>query len=130
MNARRFVIAFGALVMFVGLYVILQPNGLTQFAELFLSTTGLWIAVALRLTVGVLLLLSASTSRVPRTLRVFGVLFVVSGIVLPFVGLDRLTGIVEWGTSLDETVLRAVGFLAVALGGFFIWSVLPARSEG
>ncbi|MGW8282456.1 MAG: hypothetical protein ACWGON_04060, partial [Gemmatimonadota bacterium] len=84
---------------------------------------------ALRLTVGILLLLSASTSRVPRTLRVIGVLFVVAAIALPFVGLDGLTGIVEWGSSLDSTVLRAVGFLAVALGGFFIWSVLPPASD-
>lgn len=130
MNARRFVIAFGALILFIGLYVILQPNGLAQFAELFLSTAGLWIAVALRLTVGILLLLCASTSRVPRTLRVLGVLFILAAVALPFVGLDGLTGIVEWGSSLDPTVLRAVGFLAAAFGGFLIWSVLPAANDG
>ena len=80
------VIAFGVLVICMGAWIMVRPFGLKQFADLFLTSTGLWAAVALRLTFGVLLWMSASASRMPRTLRVLGALFVIGGLALPVVG--------------------------------------------
>ena len=72
MMARWFVVAWGALFMCLGFWVLIQPRGLVEFADLFLTSTGLWVAVALRLVVGVLLWTSAGVSRTPRVLKVLG----------------------------------------------------------
>lgn len=129
MKVRWLVIAFGVLVMCMGAWIMVRPFGLKQFADLFLTSSGLWAAVALRLTFGVLLWMSASASRMPRTLRVLGALFVIGGLALPVVGLARLQGIAEWGAGQDGNVLRVVATLAVGLGAFVIWSVSPRRNE-
>jgi hypothetical protein len=65
----------------------------------------------------------------PRTLRVLGALFVVGGLALPGMGLERLQGIAEWGASQDGNMLRVAATLAIGLGTFVIWSVWPQRSE-
>lgn len=130
MIARSFVIAFSMLVMGVGLWVMVDPNGLVTFAEVFLTPSGLWVAVVIRLTVGALLWVTATASRTPIVLRVLGALFFVSGLALPFVGLERMLSIAAWGSGLDDWVLRCVGLLAATLGVFIIWSVLPRKSEG
>ena len=127
--ARWFVVAWGALFMCVGFWALIQPRGLVEFADLFLTSTGLWVAVALRLVVGVLLWASAGGSRTPRVLKVLGALFVFSAFALPVVGLERMQRIADWGAGLDDQVLRAVSLLVIGLGGFIAWSVLPRKSE-
>jgi hypothetical protein len=87
------------------------------------------MAVAVRVGFGILLWVSAAASRTPRTLRVLGALFVIGGLALPVVGLERVQGIAEWGTGLDDNVLRVVALLAIGLGAFVVWSMWPRRSE-
>jgi len=126
--ARWFIAGFAVLVALVGAYTVIEPTGLEAVARSFLTETGLLVAAALRLTVGVLLWVAAPVSRAPVVLRVLGVLFVLSGLTLPIVGLDRLIGIVDWGAGLDELALRGAGLLAAGLGTFLLWSVSAPAS--
>jgi hypothetical protein len=128
-KARWFVLAWGALCMCVGVWVLIQPRGLVQSADLFLTSSGLWVAVVLRLLVGVLMWMSATVSRTPRVLRVLGALFVFSAFALPVVGLERMRRIADWGAGLGDPVLRGVSLVVVGLGAFIVWTVWPRRSE-
>ena len=127
--ARWFVAGFGIFVIAVGAGTVVQPLGLQRFADQFLTAGGFWVAVGLRLTVGVLLWITASASRTPRVLRFLGALFFLSGIGLTIVGLERMQAIAEWGGELEPTVLRVVGLVAAGLGAFIVWSVWPRRRE-
>ncbi len=129
MKIRWFVIGWGVLVMCFGAWATVQPLGLTQIADVFLTESGLWAAVALRVAFGVLLWVSAPASRMPRTLRVLGALFVLGGLVLPVVGLERMQDIAEWGAARDGSVLRLVALMAIGLGAFIVWSMWPRKSE-
>jgi hypothetical protein len=127
--ARRFVLAFGWLVVGVGAWVLVTPGGLVELADMFLTAGGLWVAVALRLTIGALLWIGAAESRIPAVLRLLGALFILSGLALVVMGLDRMQAIATWGAGLDDIVLRVVGLLAAGLGAFIIWSAWPRGSE-
>ncbi len=127
--ARWTVVGLGVLIVCVGATVVAWPIRLFDFADLWLSTRGMWIAVALRLTFGALLWITAPASRTPKTFRVLGVLFVASGVILPFFGLDFLRGMVDWASSLSDAALRGIGLLAAVIAGFLVWSVSPRRSE-
>jgi len=130
MIARWIVAVFGLFVAAVGIWVLIEPGGLVAFADLFLTPGGLWFAVGLRLIVGILLWVAAPGSRTPMVLRVLGGLFVLSAFALPFVGLDRMVGVAQWGAERGDLVLRSVGLFTGALGAFIAWSVLPRRNEG
>ena len=129
MTARRFVAGFGVFVVAVGAWTVVQPPGLQQFSEQFLTEKGYGVAVVLRLTVGVLLWVTASASRTPRVLKFLGALFFLSGIALAAIGLDRVQAIAEWGGGLDHAVLRVVGLVAAGFGAFIVWSVWPRRGN-
>jgi hypothetical protein len=128
-KARWFVLGFGIMVVAMGAWILVKPFGLKDFADLFVTPSGLWWAAALRVTFGIALLMAAATSRMPRTLRVLGVLFIMGGLAIPVLGLERLQGIAEWGASRDANELRVPALFAFAMGGFIIWSVWPRRSE-
>ena len=129
MKARWFLVGFGVLVIAVGVRTLVDPLGLQQFTERFLTEKGFGVAVVLRLVGGAMLWFSAAASRTPRVLKVLGALFFVSGIALAAIGLGRLQAIAAWGAGLEPTVLRADGLAAALFGGFIIWSLWPRRSE-
>jgi hypothetical protein len=130
MIAQWIVSGFGVIVLLFGAAIVVRPTSLPAFADLFLSPTGFWIAVGLRLLMGVLMWSVAGSSRAPAALRLLGGLMVVSAFVLPVIGLDGMIAVVEWGTGLSRWVLRNVGLLAALLGAFITWAVSPRRSEG
>jgi len=129
MIARMIVAAFGVLIACMGVWIVVDPRGLVQFAELFLTPGGLWFAVVLRIAMGILLWVTAAASRTPLVFRIFGTLFILSGIALPFVGLDRMLEVAAWGSGLEDLVMRGVGLLTGAIGAFLAWSVTPPKSD-
>lgn len=128
-TARWLVVGFGVLVVCLGATAVVWPDRLVAFARLFLTTRGLWIAVVLRLTVGVLLWATASVSRTPLVFRVLGALYFASGIAWPILGLEFLRGVVEWGSALDDVAVRGMALAAALFGVFLVWSAAPRRSE-
>ena len=128
-TARWLVAGFGVLVATIGAWAVFDPAQLVAFGTRFTSPAGLWTAVGLRLAVGLLLWITAAASRTPIVLRVLAVLFILSGVSLPFLGVDRLQGIVDWGASLDAIALRGFGLAVALVGAFLVWSVSPRRSE-
>ncbi|MEJ2547300.1 MAG: hypothetical protein P8125_05725 [Gemmatimonadota bacterium] len=130
MIAQWIVSGFGVIVLLFGAAIVVRPRSLPAFADLFLTPSGFWIAVGLRLLIGVLMWSVAGSSRSPAALRLLGGLMVVSAFVLPVIGLDGMIAVAEWGTGLSRWVLRNVGLLAALLGAFITWAVSPRRSEG
>lgn len=128
-TSRWTVVGFGVLVACLGATAAVWPHRLVEFAELFLTTRGLWIAVALRLVLGALLWLAAPASRTPLLFRIFGALYFASGVALPILGLDFLSGMVDWGSDLGGLALRGMALLTTLFGAFFVWSAAPRRSE-
>jgi len=128
-TARWLVVGFGVMVVCIGAWVVADPAALPEYATRFVSPSGLWIAVGMRLAVGALLWFTATASRTPAVLRVLGILFALSGLALAILGLERLQGIVDWGSVLAPIALRGVGLVAALVGAFLVWSVSPRRSE-
>lgn len=129
MTARRLALAVGWLVVGVAAWVLVQPGGLIDFAHVFLTPVGLWIAVALRLCIGAVLWVAATGSRAPLALRVLAALVFVSGLALPVIGLERMQALADWGAALDPLALRFVALVTAGLGAFVLWSVWPRRSD-
>jgi len=124
---RWVVIVFGALILCSGALVLVAPQAVVQGGDFFLTAGGYWVAVGLRLALGILLWVVAAASRTPRVLQVLGALSVLGGFFLLVIGLERMRSLAAWGSGLDDMILRVVGLMAVGLGAFIIWSVWPPR---
>ena len=81
---------------------------------------------AIRVAMGLLLILVAPASRMPKAIRLLGMLVCAQGLTqiigMPFVGLDRARAILEW-EAMHPALLRAGALVAVATGGFIIYAV-------
>jgi sugar phosphate permease len=124
----RIVVLFVALLLIaVGAVGLIAPDTLTEVRRTYVATPrGLYAVGAVRVVFGFLLILSASTSRTPKTLRALGVLICLQGLVqgigAPFVGIDRARAILEW-EAVHTGLLRAGALVALATGSFVALAV-------
>jgi hypothetical protein len=123
----RLAIFFGLIIAVLGLLGVAAPTILLQSASFTLTQIGLYGAAAFRVIVGLVLILAAPTSRMPRTLRVLGGLIVIGGIATPFIGVERARAMVEWWSALGPVFMRVWAALAVLLGSFIIYAASPRR---
>jgi hypothetical protein len=88
---------------------------------------GLYFVAAFRIAVGVIFLRVAATSRAPLTLAVLGIVILISGLVTPFIGVERSRAIFEWWAARPELVMRVWGALVVVLGALVVYGVSGGR---
>lgn len=116
-------IALSVLIVGFGVWGIISPATLLTFLSRWQTRSGLWTGAALRLMFGLALWSAAPLSRFPTTLQVVGVIFVVAGIAMPFIGLARFKSMVAWWLNKPPSFTRIWALATLALGVFFVWAV-------
>jgi hypothetical protein len=124
---RWFAIAFALLIAAIGIVCLADPVLLLDATSFTRTSVGLYIVAAIRITFGLVLVGAAATSRMPRTVRILGAFIVLSGIITPFIGVERARAIVEWWSAQGLAFMRAWATLAVIFGLFIAYAVTTRR---
>jgi hypothetical protein len=90
------------------------------------TATGLHVAAALRIIVGIVLVAAASSSRMPNTLRITGGIIILTGLATAFIGVDRARAVLDWLAAQGPAFIR-LPFIVVMAIGTFILSALAAK---
>ena len=106
-------------VVIVGVVGIVAPDRLVALGHQLITPSGLYVIGALRVAIGLVLILAAPASRAPRTLRALGAVVVIAGLATPLfgfvVGVGRMRAILDWEAQ-RSTLIRLAGGFAIALG--------------
>jgi hypothetical protein len=115
----------------VGIVGIISPDSVTAVRRQYFATpVGLYAAGALRVAMGLVVILVAPTSRAPKTLRALGAVMCMQGLAATLFGPDRARAILEWETMLGTALLRVGATVALAAGGFMAFAVAGRRPKG
>jgi len=117
----------GLFIVAVGMLGVVAPHGLLTAVRSILTPLGLYLVAALRVAIGVVLVLVAPSSRVPKVLRILGVIIFVAGLITPFFGVDRARAMLDWWSAQGAAFMRLWAGLAVAFGAFVVYAVAPRR---
>ena len=125
----RFAALFVALITIaVGLVGIITPESATTLRRLYYATPGrFYTAGAIRLAMGIVLILAALSSRWPRIVRAFGILMCMQAVTATFLGMERAQAVMEW-ESMHTALLRA-GAVVALLSGFALVALTIRPSE-
>jgi hypothetical protein len=116
--------------MAVGVVGLVSPESVTTARRMYFATpVGLYTAAAVRVAMGLVLILAAQASRAPKTLRVLGAVVCVQGLAATFFGPDRARAILEWETMQGTALLRVGAAVAVASGAFLAFAVTGRRPK-
>ena len=124
--AALFVAVFTILIGMAG---IVSPDSLTAVRRLYFATPArLYAAGALRIAMGLVVVLVAPVSRAPRILRALGAVMCLQGVAATLLlGPDRARAVMEWETTQGTTLLRLGATVALASGIFMAVAVAGPR---
>ena len=116
------------LVISLGVLGLVSPDTVMDLRrEYVVNEYGMYVVAAFRMALGVLLIRFAPASRVPKVLRLLGVLVCLQGLVqavgVTFIDLDGARAMLEWEASLPPWLLRVGALIAFAIGGFLAFAV-------
>ena len=105
---------------------IWAPQRILQLVKGILDQDwGIYLAVIVRLVLGVALILSAPDSRFPSAFLILGWIAIAAGVAAAFLGRVRLRSFVDWWVRKFTPIgIRLWVLIAMAFGGFLIYGVL------
>lgn len=126
---RNLAKVFGVLFMLAGAWILIAPEQLTSMAD-WESQESRYGAAAMRVVVGLILILAASGSRLPRVLRVLGIVALVIGLVIAILPLDVWVDLVRIFTVDHPELYRfGGGTVAILFGAFIVYAVSPGSES-
>ena len=125
---RTVVLSIALIIIVMGVVGVVAPDTVMAMRREYVVTPlGVYTVGAIRAALGLLLILVAPVSRMPKTMHVLGMLVCAQGLIqvigMPFVGRDRARAILEWEAMLPPVLLRFGAFVALATGGFIVYAV-------
>ena len=127
---RMAALLVGLLTVGIGVIGLVSPASVTAVRRQYFATPAtLYTAAAVRLTMGLVVILGATASRAPRTLRLLGALMCMQGLSATILGPEHARTVLEWET-MRPTLLRAGAAVALACGVFMVFAVITGHRPG
>ena len=118
------VMGFGVMITALSAWGVISPDRLIkEVLQIWEKPWSLWLAVVVRLVLGLVMLAVAEDTRYPTAFILLGWLAIAVAALLPVVGKARLSKFMEWLVSQPRWMMSAWCLLGVAFGIFILWSV-------
>ena len=114
-----------AFVVAAGVAAIVAPDTILRLRSLAATQGALLVFAALRVAIGVVLVMVAPRSRAPRTLQTAGGLLLLAGLATPLFGVERTRAVLDWEAAQGPMLMRFVGTIVVALGALLAVALRP-----
>ena len=114
----------------LGMMGVVSPDSFMTLRRLYYATPGrFYEAGAVRVAMGVVLILTASISSWPRTLRALGVVMCLQALAANLFGFDHAREIMEWEAMQRTLLLRSGAAVTLGAGGFIAFAVRKRPAE-
>ena len=117
-------------IIAVSLMGIIATDSAMTLRRLYFATPGRFYAAgAVRVAMGLVLILAASSSRWPRTLRTLGAVMCLQALAATLFGIERARVVMEWEIAQGNLLLRVGAMVALASGCFIAFAVTNRRPK-
>ena len=114
--------SLGSLFVLIGIVYLLKPNILKMLMGFFKKGNRIYAAGLIRFVLAVIFLLAATQCRKPKIIGAFGILFLLSGILIFVLGPGTIRRIFEWYEKQPVLVFRIIASVVIAVGAVIIFS--------
>ena len=118
------VLVLGASICAFSVWGLYAPDKLVKWvARVANHATGIYVAVAVRLVLGVALIIIAPDSRFPLVFQALGWLAIAAAVALAAMGRQGIRRLVAWFERLSPAISRVWLLFGLAFGGFLVFGV-------
>ena len=126
LGSQYVVAIFGVAVFALSLWGFFAPGRLIRLVRgVVAQEWGIAVAVAVRIVLGVALILAAAGSKFPFAFQIFGWITILAAAGLAVGGRKLMQRITQWFDRLSPAFVRAWVLLGLAFGAFLVYGVFP-----
>lgn len=112
----------GTVIVCIGFAYLLKPKALKAVMAFFRKGVRLYFAALLRFALAVVFLLAARECEITLVIIAFAALFLISGLLIIGLGLEKVKGILGWYLEQPPFLLRIVAVIAMAVGLIIVYA--------
>ena len=112
----------GILIVFIGIVYLLKPGVLKKLMEFIKKGRRIYFAGILRFALAIIFLLGASECYQKWIIATFGILFMLSGLLIFTLGPERIRNILEWYQKQSLLIFRVIAVIVLACGAVIVYS--------
>jgi cytochrome b subunit of formate dehydrogenase len=114
--------SLGIAFVFVGMLHLLRPDVSKRIVEFFKKGSRVYFVGLIRFALAVVFLLGARECKITWVIMVFGILFLISGLVIFILGPKRLMPVLDWYQRQSSIVIRVIAVIILAVAVVIIRS--------
>ncbi len=127
---RISVLLLALFMIVISMVGIFSTDSAITLRRLYYATPGRFYAAgAVRVAMGLVLILAATNSRWPRTLRAMGAVMCLQALAGNLFGIERARAIMEWEVMQGTALLRAGAVVNLACGVFVAFAIAKRPSQ-
>lgn len=112
----------GVVFVFITIVYILKPDVMKRLMEFFKQGRRMYFAALMRFALAVVFLFAARYCRYFWVIFAFGVLFIISGLLIFILGLEKVKSYISWWQRQPAILLRVVALIGLGIGALIIYS--------
>lgn len=112
----------GVVFVVIGIIYLIKPGVIKSLMEFFKQGKRLYFAGLIRFALAIVFLLAARECDITWVIVVFGFLFIISGLLIFILGLERLRSMIDWWQKQSLLLLRVIALITLALGAIILYS--------
>ncbi|MBL7197074.1 MAG: hypothetical protein ISS47_03130 [Candidatus Omnitrophica bacterium] len=113
---------FGVAVVVMGAIFAINQENFKKYLLFWKEKKSIKIGALVAIVLGVLFLIAAPQCRLTRLVTVIGVWSVIKGVLLLIIKQKKIDAYLDWWLARPVSIMRYLGFIAIAFGILFIYS--------
>jgi uncharacterized protein YjeT (DUF2065 family) len=112
----------GIIIVFIGIVYLLKPDILRKLMEFIKKGKRIYFAGVLRFVLAIIFLLGASGCDHAWIIAAFGILFLISGLLIFILGPEKIRQILDWYQDQTVILFRIIALIVLACGAVIVYS--------
>ena len=113
--------SLGIIFVLISVIYQLKPGVMKSMMEFFKQGKRLYFAGGIRFVLAITFLLGARECDITWVIVVLGILFMIGGLLIFMLGLERLKSIIDWWQKQPVLFLRLIALIVLAVGAIVIY---------
>ncbi len=111
----------GILIILMAILYFIRPDVMKWLLEFAKNGKRIYFAALIRFALAIVFLLGAQNCRFPKIIAAFGILFIISGLLIFIIGAEKIRTMLEWYLKQSALFLRILALIALAIGALIIY---------
>jgi uncharacterized protein YjeT (DUF2065 family) len=112
----------GTVIVVMGLVYLIKPQILKEIMRFFAKGGRLYLAALVRFALAIVFFLGARHCGIRWVIVMFGLIFLLSGLLIFMLGLQRARGIINWYQKQPIVIFRIMAIVVLIVGLIILYS--------